>query len=213
MGGGRHSVPQAQQRAGFGTVQALDADIVGNDQRAIQAAVDHVARLGGGTVRIKAGTYRLRNAVYLQSGVHLIGEGDKTLCLQLHPELACIVAFGLSRESELDAQIDKEEENALRRGESFNRQVRSSQLFGFLKVPFDDSGRFVLPPRFVKGANIADRLYFQGAGPEFLIFNPDELMKLDDADWRHAKLACEDLAEQAAAAAPALPPTVDGAPE
>lgn len=127
------------------------------------------------------------------------GEGDKTLCLQLHPELSCIVAFGLSREGELDAQIDKEEENALRRGESFNRQVRSSQLFGFLKVPFDDSGRFVLPPRFVKGANISDRLYFQGAGPEFLIFNPDELMKLGDADWRHAKLACEDLAEQAAA--------------
>jgi polygalacturonase len=49
------------------TVGARDADIVGTDQRAIQAAVDHVARLGGGTVRILAGTYRLRNAVYLQS--------------------------------------------------------------------------------------------------------------------------------------------------
>ena len=46
------------------TVGTKDADIVGSDQRAIQAAVDHVARLGGGTVRIKAGTYRLRNAVY-----------------------------------------------------------------------------------------------------------------------------------------------------
>jgi pectin methylesterase-like acyl-CoA thioesterase len=64
------------------TVGTKDADIVGNDQRAIQAAVDHVARLGGGTVRIKAGTYRLRNAVYLQSGVNLIGEGDKTLLIK-----------------------------------------------------------------------------------------------------------------------------------
>lgn len=128
------------------------------------------------------------------------GEGRKELCLQLHPDLPCLVAFGLSRELELDAQLDREEENALRRGEPFNRQLRSSQLFGFLKVPFDDSGRFVLPPRFTKGAQIADRLYFQGAGADFLIFNPDELMKLGD-DWRHAQLACEDLAGQASAKA------------
>src|SRR5262245_3920084 len=44
-----------------------DADVEGADQRALQAAVDQVARLGGGTVRILPGTYRLRNAVQLQS--------------------------------------------------------------------------------------------------------------------------------------------------
>jgi hypothetical protein len=60
------------------TVGNKDADIVGTDQRAIQAAVDHVARLGGGTVRILAGEYHLRNAVYLQSGVNLVGEGEGT---------------------------------------------------------------------------------------------------------------------------------------
>jgi len=129
------------------------------------------------------------------------GDSRKELCLQLHATLPCLVGFGLSREPELDLQLDREEENALRRGEGFDRQVRSSQLFGFLKVPFDDSGRFVLPARFVKGARIADRLYFQGAGPEFLIFNPDELMKLDPAQWRHAQLACDDLADDAAARA------------
>jgi parallel beta-helix repeat protein len=64
------------------TVGLQDADIVGGDQRAIQAAVDSVARLGGGTVHIKAGTYRLRNAVYLQTGVNLTGEGDKTVLIK-----------------------------------------------------------------------------------------------------------------------------------
>lgn len=59
-----------------------DADLVGSDQRVIQAAVDHLARLGGGTVLIKAGTYRLRNAVYLQGGVHLRGEGAETLLIK-----------------------------------------------------------------------------------------------------------------------------------
>lgn len=64
------------------TVGNQDADIVGHDQRAIQAAVDQVARFGGGTVHIKAGTYRLRNAVYLQAGVNLRGEGAKTLLIK-----------------------------------------------------------------------------------------------------------------------------------
>ena len=64
------------------TVGLKDADIVGRDHRAIQSAVDYIARLGGGTVRILAGTYRLRNAVYLQTGVHLIGSGNDTLLIK-----------------------------------------------------------------------------------------------------------------------------------
>ena len=64
------------------TVGNADADLVGHDQRVIQAAVDHVARLGGGIVRLKAGTWRLRNAVYLQTGVHLIGEGKQTVLIK-----------------------------------------------------------------------------------------------------------------------------------
>jgi len=61
------------------TVGLLGADIVGNDQRAIQAAVDYVARLGGGTVEILPGKYVLRNAVYLASGVSLRGHGEETI--------------------------------------------------------------------------------------------------------------------------------------
>jgi len=64
------------------TVGEKQGDIVGSDHRAIQAAVDHVARFGGGTVRITAGTYRLRNAVYLQSGVNLIGDGPATVLIK-----------------------------------------------------------------------------------------------------------------------------------
>jgi hypothetical protein len=45
------------------TVGPHKADMVGSDQKAIQAAVDYAARLGGGTVRILPGTYRMRNAV------------------------------------------------------------------------------------------------------------------------------------------------------
>jgi hypothetical protein len=58
------------------------ADIVGSDQKAIQAAVDYVARLGGGTVHILPGTYRLRNAIFLQSNVHIVGSGADSVLIK-----------------------------------------------------------------------------------------------------------------------------------
>jgi hypothetical protein len=51
------------------------ADLIGSTEKAVQAAVDYIARWGGGTVRILPGTYRFRNAVYLQSNVRILGAG------------------------------------------------------------------------------------------------------------------------------------------
>lgn len=61
------------------TVGTANADIVGATHKAIQAAVDYVAGFGGGTVHILPGTYRFRNAVYLRSGVRLVGHGSETI--------------------------------------------------------------------------------------------------------------------------------------
>jgi hypothetical protein len=38
--------------------------------------------LGGGTVEIKAGTYRMGNAVHIRSDVRLVGEGERTILLK-----------------------------------------------------------------------------------------------------------------------------------
>jgi hypothetical protein len=73
------------------TVGPGKADLVGTDHRAIQAAVDTVARLGGGTVHILPGSYRLRNAVYLQSGVRLLGSGADAVLLK-EPSVASKLA-------------------------------------------------------------------------------------------------------------------------
>lgn len=55
-----------------------NADLNGTTDRVLQAAVDYVARLGGGTVHVAGGEYLLRNAVWLRSGVRILGEGDDT---------------------------------------------------------------------------------------------------------------------------------------
>jgi hypothetical protein len=58
------------------------ADLVGATDRVLQAAVDYVARLGGGTVHVLPGTYLLRNSVFLRSGVRLQGSGAETVLLK-----------------------------------------------------------------------------------------------------------------------------------
>src|SRR5262249_54541981 len=58
------------------------ADLVGATDRVLQAAVDYVARFGGGTVHVLPGTYLLRNSVFLRSGVRLRGSGPDTVLLK-----------------------------------------------------------------------------------------------------------------------------------
>ncbi|MBM3983661.1 MAG: hypothetical protein FJ304_25995 [Planctomycetes bacterium] len=64
------------------TVGTDRGDLRGTDQRVIQAAVDTVARMGGGTVRLLPGTFRLRNAVYLCSNLRLVGSGPETVLIK-----------------------------------------------------------------------------------------------------------------------------------
>src|SRR5687768_10257444 len=73
--------PDWEQRVKI-TVGPEKADIMGSDQRVIQAGVDYVAGLGGGTVQILPGTYKFRGAVRLRSGVRIIGSGADSVCVK-----------------------------------------------------------------------------------------------------------------------------------
>ena len=61
------------------TVGHDKADLIGRDDRVLQAAVDYVARLGGGTVRILPGTYTLRNSVFLPAKIRILGSGAESI--------------------------------------------------------------------------------------------------------------------------------------
>ncbi len=82
--------PDWQERVTI-SVGPQDADLVGATEKVLQAAVDYVARLGGGTVKILPGTYKLRNAVYLASGIRLLGSGDDSVLVK-EPSLATRLA-------------------------------------------------------------------------------------------------------------------------
>ena len=55
------------------TVGREGGDLRGEDQRAIQAAIEYVAGLGGGTVRLLPAVYECYNTIRLRSGVRLVG--------------------------------------------------------------------------------------------------------------------------------------------
>jgi polygalacturonase len=61
------------------TVGQTEGDLQGKDDKIIQAGVDYLSRLGGGTLRILPGTYHLHNAIYLRPHVTLQGAGARTI--------------------------------------------------------------------------------------------------------------------------------------
>ena len=61
------------------TVGRDNADIVGADNRALQASVDYVAGLGGGTVLIGPGEFQMRDSLHLRSRVTVRGTPGKTV--------------------------------------------------------------------------------------------------------------------------------------
>lgn len=116
----------------------------------------------------------------------------RVLCLAKHDRWNCLSGFGLSRKLELEAQLDREEEMSIRLNREFDRDTRASQLFSFIEVPFDDSGRFVMPEHLRTLAGIDDGLYFQGGGRFFTMWNPAALNEMG-SDWDAAKAACANL--------------------
>jgi hypothetical protein len=95
------------------TVGPRKADLVGSNEKVIQAAVDYIARMGGGTVHILAGTFKLRNAVYLPSKVHILGSGLDSVLIK-EPSISAV----LSEDSEwYDQEITLEDGKDFRVGD------------------------------------------------------------------------------------------------
>ncbi len=55
------------------------ADLIGNDNRVLQAAVDYIAGLGGGIVEIGEGEYAMHDSLHLRSNVTVRGKKGKTI--------------------------------------------------------------------------------------------------------------------------------------
>lgn len=76
------------------TVGLRDAAIVGDDNRALQAAVDYVGGLGGGVVEIGPGEFLMRDSLHLRSRVTVRGAGDATVLRKAREHRSPLAADG-----------------------------------------------------------------------------------------------------------------------
>ena len=77
-----------------------DGDMSGQDNRVLQAAVDYVASLGGGTVEIGEGEFLMRDSLHLRPNVVVRGRGAQTVLRK---------ARGFSSPLELDGDYGEEQ--------------------------------------------------------------------------------------------------------
>ena len=76
--------------------------------------------------------------------------------------------------------------------------MQAGLLGGTLDIPYDTSGRIILPPRLKRRAGIEDLALFVGMGGEFLIWNPQTALKSESKALRD--LAADLLDERGQAA-------------
>ena len=124
------------------TVGPKKADLVGATDRVIQAAVDYVARRGGGTVRVLPGTYRLRNSIFLQSKVRLLGSGTDSV---------------LFKEPSVTTKLIVD-------GDHWDQEVTLADPKGF---QVGDGVRLVAKDPHGKGTNIIQRTLIASSGNRF----------------------------------------------
>ncbi len=118
----------------------------------------------------------------------------QTLCLAKHESWNCLVGYGLSRVAQFEDIIEQEREFAMKAGQPFDRDMKAMTLYNYHEIPFDGSGRFVLPEDLATLAEVDDQLYFQGAGQYFFVFAPDALAAMTEPQFKGAQVSCASLA-------------------
>ena len=94
-----HALPAVQV-----TVGIREADIIGNDNRALQGAVDYVGNLGGGVVLIGPGEYLMRDSLHLRNRVTVRGAGAATVLKKDREHRSLLAADGDFGEAAITVQ-------------------------------------------------------------------------------------------------------------
>lgn len=76
------------------TVGHKDADLIGKDNRVLQAGVDYVAGLGGGLVEIGAGEYLMHDSLHLRPNVTVRGVKGRTILRKAPSVVSALVLDG-----------------------------------------------------------------------------------------------------------------------
>lgn len=118
---------------------------------------------GKGRVAVPAG---------LRQAVEANGDG-RNLIIAKHETDPCLIGYDRGWSALLHARLGRSEDRAADAGRDYDRHNANRRAFGLVEdVPFDASGRFILPPMLKERARLDDLALFLGAGDTFEIWNP-----------------------------------------
>lgn len=103
--------------------------------------------------------------------------GDRVLLLGVNETDGCLTGSD-TNQSQIDyARIEREQERALEHDRAPRLGASPLVTFGITEeLPFDASGRFILPTFFRDEAGLAEWAFFIGKGDHFEIWNPQRLI-------------------------------------
>jgi MraZ protein len=102
----------------------------------------------------------------------------RTLVLSNHENSPCLTGYDVGWSQRLHAQLLRDEEIERGAGRPFDRDNAYRAAFGnALDVPYDNSGRFILPGFLRHKGQLDDLAFFYGTANVFEIWNPRILLE------------------------------------
>jgi MraZ protein len=121
---------------------------------------------------------RVSVPAFLRNVIERRGDA-RTIVLAKHEQFEALSAYDPAyaalKHAKLERWLEKDELNP---DAALEYQQRSLMAFAASEeVPYDSSGRIVLPPMMRRKGGIADLALFLGTGETFQIWNPDSFLK------------------------------------
>ncbi|WP_156840136.1 division/cell wall cluster transcriptional repressor MraZ [Novosphingobium aquimarinum] len=117
--------------------------------------------------------------------------GESKVSFNKSPQWTCLIGYGDDYSDQFAEMIEQEKREAREDGVPYDVMLRKTQLYNDVTVPFDNGGRFVMPPSLLRAAKIDDQAFFLSAGEIFLVWAPEQLYAMGD-EWDMAKENCRD---------------------
>ncbi len=123
------------------------------------------------------------------------GKDGGTVLVGVHPDFPCLIAHDRGYIEHAKAQLAKRQaEGEIRTGSSeyYAPRMRGASVE---PVPFDGSGRFILPAVERELADIKDVAFFLGDYESFMIWDPRTLVAhegIDEMTKKYARILCRD---------------------
>jgi MraZ protein len=141
---------------------------------------------------------RVAIPAFLRAVIEKNSDG-RFLIIAKHECDPCLTGYDRGWSQLLHARLERDEEIERAAGRTFDRHNSNRRAFGLVEeVPYDASGRFILPEFFRRKAQLKDSAFFFGTANTFEIWNPRLLLETPGIDEEMKEIASFLVAQRGA---------------